>query len=385
MKKKYFLLFAAMFLAVLWAVPVSAAQFQGGESITITSVEDDVYAAGANIFADGEIVGDLYAAGAIVRNNANVSQDVVMAGSMVDLFGNVGDDARLAGSMVSIGGIIEDDLIVFGGMVRLLPGSVVKGDLSVFGGSVMIDGIIEGNVLGGGGQVILNGEVKGSAMLEVDELILGNSAVVGGVMQYTSSKDAKIDDGASVVGGIDHKVPEQPKKDASRDYKAPDVDKGALFGLGVMAFIFKVLIGIVTVLVALYFFKSHLLEMTKTTLSKFPAQLGWGTIWAIVVPIVSIILLITIFGSALGGFALIVYVLTFAIAKALAMIAFGAWVWKLATKSQTVELDWKIALIGVLGLNLIWLIPLIGWVFCMVFTLAALGATVNYLKNAIKS
>jgi len=386
MYKKLLISIAVMFLAGLWAVPAMAAEFKGGESITVASSEDDVYAAGANIFADGEIKGDFYAAGAVVRCNSNVSQDVVMAGSMVDLFGNVGDDARLAGSMVSVGGNIEDDLIAFGGMVRVLPGSVIKGDLTVGGGAVMIDGIVEGNVLGGGGQVIINGEVKGSVIMEADEIILGSSAKIGGIMQYTSPKDAKIDGAATVTGGIEHKMPEKPEQaDKSEGAKKPEVSKGAIFGFGLLAFLIKLLIGLVTVLVGVYFFKKHLFKMAETMLTQFPAQLGWGFVWAILVPLASIILIVTVFGSTLGVLGLIVYALTMVIAKALAMIGFGVWIWKFFRKNHSFELNWKVAALGVVAMNVIWLIPLVGWVFCMVFTLAALGAVVNYLKTVIKS
>jgi cytoskeletal protein CcmA (bactofilin family) len=384
MYKKILFSIMAMFLAVLWAMPVSAAQFTSGESVTVSSADDDVYAAGANIFADGEINGDLYMAGAVIRNNANVSEDFVAAGSIVDLFGNVGDDARLAGSMVTIGGVVEDDLIVFGAMVRILPGAIIKGDLTTFGGSLMIDGTVEGNVIAGGGQVILNGTVMGSAILEADEVVIGKSANVGGIVQYKSPKEAEVAEEAAIAGGVEYKKIERSER-PERDREAKkDVGAGALFGLGVLVFLIKVLVGIATVLVALYFFKKHLFAMTKTMLSEFPAQLGWGFVWALLVPIACIVLIFTVFGSTLGVFGLIVYALTMVIAKALAMIGFGAWLWKLVTKGKTIELDWKIAVLGVVVLNVIGLIPLIGWVFCLVFTLAALGATMTYLKQSVK-
>ncbi len=377
---------ACFAVCMLSVIPVDAAEFKNEESVFISSSNDDVYAAGANIFADGEISGDLYAAGAVVRCNANVNHDVGMAGSMVDLFGDVGDDARLAGSMVSVGGNIGDDLIAFGGMVRILPGSVVKGDLTVGGGAVMIDGIVEGNVLGGGGQVIINGEVKGSVIMETDEMILGNSAKIGGIMQYTSPKEAKIDDSATVAGGVLHKMPEKPKPaDRDADAKKADVSGGAVFGFALLAFLLKIMIGLVTVLIGLYFFKKHLAKMTETMLNQFPAQLGWGFVWFVLAPIVSILLIVTIFGSALGALGLIVFAFTFAVAKALAMIGFGALLGKLIMKNKVYELNWKTAAAGVIVMNIIWLIPLAGWVFCMVFTLAAIGAVVNYLKSAIKS
>jgi hypothetical protein len=386
MIKRLLILSVALTAFLTCAVSANAAEFKNGESIFISSSQDDVYAAGANIFADGEINGDLYAAGAVVRCNANVNHDVGMAGSMVDLFGNVGDDARLAGSMVSVGGNIGDDLIAFGGMVRILPGSVIKGDLTVGGGAVMIDGIVEGNVLGGGGQVIINGEVKGSVIMETDEMILGNSAKIGGIMQYTSSKEAKIDGAARVAGGIEHKMPEKPKPaDKDADAKKAVVSGGAIFGLGLLAFLMKIMIGLVTVLIGLYFFKKHIAKMTEIMLIQFPAQLGWGFVWAVLAPTTSILLIVTIFGSALGALGLIVFAFTLAVAKALAMIGFGALLGKLIMKNKIYELNWKTAVAGVIVMNIIWLIPLAGWVFCVVFTLAAMGAVVNYLKSAIKS
>lgn len=372
----------AIFLALLCAAPVSAAEFRGGEAVTVSSIDDDTYAAGVNVYADGEIGGDLIAAGTIVRNNANIAQDLAVAGSIIDVFGNVGDDARLAGSIVTIGGNIEDDLVVFGAMVRLLPGSVVRGDLTVYGGSVMVDGTVEGNVLGGSGQFIINGQVDGSVMLETEELIIGNAAVVGGVIQYTSTKEAQVNEGASIAGGLEQKVPEKPQKDPAQEIE--DVSAAAATGFGVVGFIFKVLISIVTVFVALYFFRMHLLAMTKTTILEFPRQLGWGFVWAILVPIAAILLIVTIIGSSLGFISLIFYALTMAIAQILAMIAFGAWAWKLATKANTIQINWKNALIGIFALNIIGVIPILGWIFNMVFTLGALGAVVNYLKNAVE-
>ncbi len=370
----------AIFLALLCAVPAQAAEFRSGEAVTVSSINDDTYAAGVNVYADGEMGGDLIMAGTIVRNNANVAQDLAVAGSIIDVFGNVGDDARLAGSIVTIGGTVEDDLVVFGAMVRLLPGAIVRGDLTVYGGSVMVDGQVQGNVLGGAGQFIVNGQIDGSAMLETEELIFGSSAVVGGAVQYKSVKEAQVNEGASIAGGLEQEVPEKPQQEK----ETQDVSNAAAAGFGFMAFIFKVLMGIVTVLVALYFFRMHMLAMTKSTILEFPRQLGWGFVWAVVVPLASILLMVTVIGLSLGFISLLFYALTFAIANILAMIAFGAWAWKLATKANTIELHWKNALIGVLGLNIIGLIPVLGWVFNMVFTLAALGAVVNYLKNAVE-
>ncbi|MBD3281762.1 hypothetical protein GF391_03380 [Candidatus Uhrbacteria bacterium] len=302
MYKKYFLSIMAVLLAVMWAMPVFAAQYHGGESVTVPTANDDVYAGGANIFTDGDIDGDLYAAGAVVRCNSNVSEDVVMAGSVVDLFGNVGDDVRLAGSMVTIGGEVGDDLIVFGAMIRILPDTVIKGDITSLGGSIIVDGKTEGNLLAYGGQVIVNGEINGSAMIEAEEVVIGKSAKIDGVMQYKSMKEADIPVEAQIAGGVEYSVPDKKDKPKWDKKKPAEMSAGAMFGFGLLAFLIKVLVGIFTVLAALYFFKKHLLEMTKSVLNTFPAQLGWGFVWAVVVPVACIVLIFTIFGSTLGFF-----------------------------------------------------------------------------------
>ncbi|MFZ6014760.1 MAG: hypothetical protein ACOYUZ_00170 [Patescibacteria group bacterium] len=380
MFKRFLLSVAAFLLALGWATPVGAAQFQAGESVIVPASQDDVYVAGSNVYSDGEIFGDLYAAGAIVRCDSDVRDDVVLAGSVVDLFGYVGDDARLAGSMVTVGGVVEDDLILFGAMVRILPGSVVRGDVTAMGGSVIIDGTVEGNVIGGGGQVMVNGVINGSAMLEADEVVFGSNANIAGMAKVKSPKEAKLDDAAKIGGGIEYeKLEEQSTKPAE-----PEASAGAIFGFGLIGFLIKVLIGLVTALIALYFFKKYLLELTKSMMMQFPAQLGWGFVWLIALPLASLILIFTIFGSTIGFFGLLVFGLVMVIAKTLAYIGFGSWLWKLFTKGKTYELDWKIVVLGVVVMNVIWLIPILGWLFCFVFVLAALGATFAFIKQSIK-
>ena len=375
------------FLAILFALSASPAlamaHIETGDYIDLPALSDDAYVAGQNVTASGEITGDLFAAGAIVRCSSNVSQDVNLAGSVVDLFCNVGDDARLAGSIITIGGTVEDDVIAVGAMVRVLPGAVIKGDLITGAGSVVIDGKVEGSVLGGGGQMVVQGNILGSVVVQADDLQIGRNANIAGALQYTSNKEAKIDELAVIGAGIEHKIPEKPVINKQKD-RGGEVSFGALFGLWFVFFLLKVIIASVTILVALYFGKKHILAMTDAMLTKFPAQLGWGFVWTITIPIASLILIFTIFGSMLGIFGLIIFALAMFIAKLLAMVGLGSWLWKVFTKASTYKIDWKIVLVGVIVMSLIASIPILGWIFAAIFTLAAMGSVLQYLKNIVK-
>ncbi|MBU2566538.1 hypothetical protein KKG46_03175 [Patescibacteria group bacterium] len=381
---KKIIVFLTVGVFVLSASPAFAtAHFEAGDYVDIKNSNDDTYVAGQNVSATGDVDGDLFAAGQIVRCSSNVSQDVNLAGSVVDLFCNVGDDARLAGSIITIGGIVEDDVFAFGAMVRVLPGAIIKGDLITGAGSVVIDGQVLGNVLGGAGQMMVQGQVLGSVIVEADDLQVGNSANIGGILQYTSNNEAKIDESAVIAAGIDHKMPEVPRVE-KRERKNKDISAGALFGLWFLVLIIKILVSLVTVLLALYFFKKHILAMSKSMLLEFPKHMGWGFVWTLIVPLASFILILTIFGSVLGAFGFVVYLLVVMIAKMLAMVGLGSWLWKVFSKAKTYEMDWKIATLGIVVMCIVSSIPVLGWIFAIVFMLAAVGSVVSYLRQAIK-
>jgi len=100
-------LFLVVLATVLLAVPVSAAELRGLESVTIESwevVDDDLYAAGSTITIDGTVNGDLWAAGGTININGTVKGDVVVAVSTLNIDGEVGQTVRVVGATINING-----------------------------------------------------------------------------------------------------------------------------------------------------------------------------------------------------------------------------------------------------------------------------------------
>src|SRR5690242_14212209 len=94
------LLLLASFALVLSPLSASAMTVAGGDQYELPSgvtVNDDVYAVGGTLIANGNVNGDLVVAGGSVTVNGKVGQDLLMAGGNLTVLGDVGDDVRGAG------------------------------------------------------------------------------------------------------------------------------------------------------------------------------------------------------------------------------------------------------------------------------------------------
>ena len=62
---------------VFAAVPVLAADFRGGETVTVATgevIDDDLYIAGTNIVIDGTVNGDIFGVGTTITINGGVNE-----------------------------------------------------------------------------------------------------------------------------------------------------------------------------------------------------------------------------------------------------------------------------------------------------------------------
>lgn len=337
----------------------SGEQFILPESETI---RDDLYAAGGISSLDGNVEGDAFLVGGNVVVTGRVSNDLFAAGGMVDIEGEVGDDLRVGGGNIIVRNNIKGDVLIGGGTVHIRKDSVIEGDLAVGGGQVTIDGTIKGKVLLGGGAITVNGTLDGDVdIVAEDSLTFGPAAKVAKKVNYRGNREATVSTGAALAQGIQFMRLERPARQA------------AGYGALVFGWIFKTIMLLIVALIAVSVFKRFSQAVVNATLLSPGLSLLYGFIFAVVTPIAIIALLITLIGAYLAGVLGLVYALLLVLAKVYAGIFAGTWALSLLDKNKPAVVDWKAALLGVLGLSLIGLIPFIGWVFVWVATLMALG------------
>jgi len=365
----------------MYAVNTSAAEFRfmkEGGNITVSQDETvkNLYTAGNMVSIDSNVEKSLYIAGNIITINGNVENNIFTVGNTVVIRGNVGDSVHLGASGVVIEGDINGDLFMGGGNIIISKSASIGGDVIVGGGTVDIQGPVAGNVRLGGGQATINNKIGGDVNAKVDKITFGSQAEISGKVLYESTKEATIEEGALLLGGIEF-----------NEIKVKKVDKenamGLFFLIFSLGFLIKLLGVIVVGLVLIYFLKDFIGKIVNDGLNNFWANIGRGFAILILTPITCFLLLITIIGIWLAGLIWTAYVLALILALALASIILGSWLMKVLKKESEYKIDWKAVVLGAIALRLFVLIPFIGWFIGLVFMLIGLGVISKLIYQGV--
>lgn len=285
--------------------------------------------------------------------------DVVLFGQSYTL--KAGD--TLNGNIAVFGGniTIEEEaevngsVVIFGGNVSIEETSDLNGDIAVFGGNLQIDGTISGDVVIFGGQ----------ANLAETAFVDGGIATFGGQVNQ--------DPGAEVSGEITNNEPVTPE---TPEIPSPDikVDFNPIAELSWAIFRAFIVAGIS--MVAALFLQPQLERVGDVMTRQAFTAGSFGLLGAIVIPIASGVMLITII---LSPVAVITFLLA-GLAWLFGMIALGHEVGTRFTRS--INQTWAPALTDGFGtfflmlliLNLMNFIPCVGWLPFFLVSLIATGA-----------
>lgn len=375
------LLFGA--LVLLCAVPAgaSAASVAAGKQVMLPrgeSVVENFHAAGGRVSIAGQVEGDLTAAGGNVVITGDVLDDVLAAGGTVSILGTVGGDVRVMGGQLTVGNDVGGDLLAAGGSVHILSDAVVQGDLYVAGGDVILDGVVSGNVRMVGGRLTLNGTVTGDVSARLGkELTVGSEALVGGQLDYRAPRAALIPEFAQIDGSITFEPSHRTGTKAS-------VALLAVAAL-VSSLKFLALLGFSVFLVAAW--HSWAERTVREVSGAFLPSAGRGLVIFIVVPVAVALLLMSFVGALAGLTALAGYAALLLVVRGFVGVLAGALLARYVFRrpSLQVNVPWTIA--GVVALQVLDLIPVLGWLATGVLCLAVLGVLSRdiLLKLHIKS
>ncbi len=384
---KFGVAFGAFVLSASLALPAAAMTLKGGDTYVLPEGEtlnDDLYVGGGTVILNGNVNGDVLIGGGTVFENGDVSQDGVSGGGNVTIAGEVGDDLRVAGGNVSILNNVKDDVIVGGGNVSIAKDATIGGDLVAGAGTMVFDGTVKGSAMLAGGSIIVNGTIDGLVEIRAEEVRFGGEARIINKVRVFAPKEARLDEGAQLANGTEFTRVEYNKggphegREGAKNFLKP------LLGLLTLLFVMK-MIGLMFAagFIATYF-KTYSTKLVDKVLDKPGRAVFVGFATAILTPIIIGLLLITVVGSWLGFLLGAGYGFLIMAAKIYASIVFGAWLWRLGSKSKTRVVDWKSAVIGAFLLTFLGLIPIIGWIVLVVAFLAALGGLYAMAEERIK-
>lgn len=345
---------------------VSAIEYLSYNTVRIDkadTLEADLIASGRYIEIMGFVNGDLFAAGQQVTIEGSVYDNVTTAAQNVTLRGSIGGTVFAAGQTVIIDGEINSDVIVFSGDVRITNNGSINGNLYVGTGYLRMEGgNISGWIHGGSGEIYLNGTVKDSVAIGVDKASFGNSYSAKGT-RLNVSEDFNIDE----VGN--------PPLDLKTVIEKDDLYFDTLFFFWSLISMF-----IVGVLIAL-FLKTPTKRLISEANDNILKNLGVGFIALIVTPVIVAILLFLIVTIPAALIFTALYLITLYVGIIISGIFAGSLILGTAKKETENKLLLSL-LVGLVIVMLLGEVPVIGWLFSLIFICFGMGSILTYAMSA---
>lgn len=368
MNYRFFKSAAAVFAVMTAFIPLTAgaAQFKNDPSGTVSvneAISDDLYAAGGSVSLNSSIAGDAVLAGGNLLIIGPVNESILAGGGTVAVLGNTGDDLRMVGGNIMMNGSVAHDAIVLGGQVSIASNAAIGKDLVVLGGTVTVDAPVNGNVFIRGSEVNINSAIGGSANIKADSIVFGPRASIGGRLVYSSPSEAVIGNELA-KGGVEY---------VKMIRKETSSAKGAMSGLLAVGIFIKLITIIVLGLIIAMIFKRRSSMLQQSAFNGFWMNFLYGFSVMILIPIASLILLVTIIGAPVALVMMAVYGILFALSGIMAPIMIGGWIFKFSKKTSEYPTHTYSIIVGAVVFTLIGIIPFVGWIFGGIFIMAALG------------
>jgi len=317
-------LFAAIVLLItvlLLSPGALALKTFSGEVVTIdTPIDDDVFAAG-NMVNINAPVNSAVVAGGDVNINAPVKGDVFAAGGQVNLNSDVGGKLVTAGGNVNLGGGIGTNLVAAGGTVDILPGKTVGRDA----------------------------------------LIAGNNVINAGHVNGTLTVSAKSFENTGYAGKVDFRKTEG-FNEAQRHEAA-----GAFGFFGLLMLIGYLILGLILVHILPGVFAAINEEMVRSPVVATVV----GFILMIASFIAIIIVAITVVGLPIALIAALLLIAALMLTGTFVAYALGKWI---GSRLKLKYSDLVLFVIGFVILNILFLIPFVGWLVSLISLSLGFGA-----------
>ncbi len=310
-----------------------------------------------------------------INSSAISSGDEVTSANKVDginmLFGNnvtlegSSEYALLAGNVVNISGNVIKDGFVFGNVIKFDENASVNRDLVIFGNEVEINGTLNRDVMIYAYSVKVNGEIKGHLNIKATDITIDES----NIEKLSYNKDAAVEKSdKAVINEI--LVTDKLIKDFS-------------FGEKVTSFIINIG-SVLVVFLALYFIVPKLFKKLEkknkdfNSLSFF-SLFGFGALSIILIPVVFLLLLNLVLGLPLALLLLVCYIIAICLSSIFTGYLIGYLIWKYFVKKESNSL--LIGLMGILILQILSIIPIIGSVLGIISVLIGMGLILQIFKR----
>ncbi|QQS60283.1 polymer-forming cytoskeletal protein [Candidatus Falkowbacteria bacterium] len=373
----------AVFLALFvgfFAFQAKALMVQNKESLYVAKdevISSSYVAAGSTITIDGKIQGDVICAGRSIIINGFVDGDVLCLGQTITINGEVRGSVRAIGSSVVINGKVARNVTVAGSDVGLGSKGEVGWDMMFASAYSDIRGAVKRDIDGAGAIMTIGGLVGRNVNLFGDRnddskndknnnptITIAKEAVINGNLSYTATQDALVEEGAMIKGSTDrHDFALRRSGDANSAV-------AAYIWWRIIVIFSALLVG----LILISWLKRPLHEISQKIFVKPYATFGYGLLFIIVTPIISILLMFTFIGIPLALMMSAIWLIVLYLGKIITAIIVGQEIMKRRKQVEGKKSSAVLAMVvGVVVSYLIFSIPVLGGFMSMLATIFGVG------------
>ncbi len=371
MKKIYYLLFLIPFF---FTPIISSAQVTRSNDFIYVGkdeiIEENFYFSGKSVLVEGKILGDMIGIASNIKINGEVDGDVLVLAQNLSIDGIVYGDLRTIANIININGEINKNVNILGESLLFGEDSKIGKDVLIKSASSEFNGKIIGNIYGASTKTIIRGEIDKNINIVVDYykknkkqsyIEISENAKIGGNFSYKGSEDALIK-----TENISGKI---TKNESPIKNKGGEV--GHFFYLLVSTFLVAILLNTL--------FKEKLEKLKNIIISKNYKLSIKGSAFLFLIPLISIILLMTILAVPIAIIVLLIWGICLYLSKIVFSLATGDYIFSLL-KKESANIYLKI-FSGIFFSLLLFSLPFIGWVFSFVAILIGMGSFYYLIKK----
>jgi cytoskeletal protein CcmA (bactofilin family) len=307
--------FFALTFVALFAVASPVLSALVTTNIYVVSVDEpvneDVYVTSTKGVVDGTINGDLtiFTGDLIINGSVTGSVNVFSSGTVtVSQDGTVGGSLRGAAVNVKIFGEVGSDLFITAASIVVEESGTIGRDAMAFGGVLRVEGTVVRDVRGRTVRTVIDGDVGGDIDIATQKFEVGDTASVGGDIQYRSQVDASISSGAQISGTV-KRLPTQS-----------NFIYGVILALAnIIGFLGFIVVGVVALFVA----RGSGSRAAGAVITNPIKTLLWGLGAVIALPVVTVLLAATLVGLPIALLLVMVMVAGLIIGPVPAITALG--------------------------------------------------------------
>ena len=305
----------------------------------VTAKEDNFFAAEGSLEVKESVDATTFAASNNIKSSAQINGIGFFAGNMVTVSG-ASDYVFAAGNIVTIDGVSTNDVFVAGNQLSI-QNSTIR-DLYAAGTYITVDSDVERNLYVAGTNVVIHSHIGGDLKISGDSIQIGEDTIIDGTLYYPEGVQLTIPDSAIVANVEEYELDD--------DVTIRNINPVQTM---LWSFVFMLVIGLVFLAINKKAVKDMDEVEQKAGTFFMTALIGFGTLC--LVPIASILLMVTIIGVPLAIISLMIYGITIYISAVATAQYFSHWFVQRAVPNQYFSFA-----IALLVLYVARLIPIIG-------------------------